>query len=216
MSSLLFPKKSHRKIITLPNKCNELAEFLGIVFGDGGIGNPWQLVITLNIEKDTDYIGYVAELISRLFDLKVRIWSRKTTKAVLIVCSSSTLVEYLHSIGVVKGNKIAQSFDIPTWIHDSASFEKAFVRGIVDTDGCLYTHRHIVGNHQYTNLGFCFASYSPKLLNSVAHIFAKNGIIPHICNKNRWICLYAKDAIGKYLEVFGSSNSRIYAKYNSW
>ena len=45
---LKYPKKSHRKQIKIPKESTRLAELMGIEFGDGGINNPWQLVITLN------------------------------------------------------------------------------------------------------------------------------------------------------------------------
>ena len=49
----------------------ELAEFMGIMLGDGFIkSNETQLGITLNSETDYLYAKYVSKLIKALFNLK--------------------------------------------------------------------------------------------------------------------------------------------------
>ena len=68
----------------------------------------------------------------------------------------------------------------------------------------------------YKNIGFCFTSSSQNLLNSVADIFRKFDIKPHITDKGRRIYLYGKDSVIKYLRIFGSSNPRIIEKYKEW
>ena len=117
--------------------------------------------------------------------------------------------------GIIFGDG-GQRFGIPRWIERNSGFEKAFVRGLMDTDGCFYTHRYVVCNKNYYNLGLCFASFSQKLIESVARIFIKNGIEPHFANKRRWICLYSNVAQQTYLRVFGSSNPRIFEKRRHW
>ncbi len=70
---LQYPKKSHRKKILLPKHSIHLAEFFGIMLGDGGINNPWQATITLNATKDREYSRYIKELIKFLFGLPPRV-----------------------------------------------------------------------------------------------------------------------------------------------
>ncbi len=62
VSSLKFPNKSHRKPILFPSESEELAELIGIIFGDGGINNNWQLVISLNAISDYLYASYISSL----------------------------------------------------------------------------------------------------------------------------------------------------------
>ncbi len=213
---LKYPLKSHRKEISIPQESVYLAEFIGIIFGDGGINNDWQLVISLNSERDLDYSKYVVKLIKTLFSLETSIRKRPRQNTLVIVCSSMNLLDFLIGKGAVKGNKIRQKFDIPKWISGNSSYEKAFVRGLVDTDGCLYNHRHKVAGKVYTNIGFCFASSSPPLLKSVGNILQLAGIEPHIKYEKNHIYLYSSKAVIKYLRIFGSSNSRILNKYVSW
>mgnify|MGYP001609199900 FL=1 len=160
VSSLKYPKKSHRRSIRFPKNSILLAEFMGIEFGDGGIGNPWQVVITLNSEKDVVFAKYTLDLIHRLFGIDAAVRKRKNKNALQIVSTSISLVDFLVSKGAVRGNKVAQCFNIPGWIRSKNSYEKAFVRGLVDTDGCLYIHRHIVNGTSYKNIGLCFTSWS--------------------------------------------------------
>lgn len=212
---LKYPRKSHRKKIKIPRNSCLLAEFLGIVFGDGGIGNPWQLVITLNAISDNDYSHYLEQIINKLFQIKPVIWKRPKENTLRIICSSTSLVDFLIKKGCVKGNKVKQQLDIPSWIKKVSSYKKAFVRGLVDTDGCLYIHKHHTKGKLYKNIGFCFTSASLPLLKSVGDILRENNIKPHYRGKQR-IFLYGETPIKRYLKIFGSSNSRIINKYKKW
>lgn len=216
LASLRYPRKSHRKVIKLPKDSTTLAEFMGIEFGDGGINNPWQIVITLNSEKDKEYAQHVTQIIFNLFGVTPAVRKRKTRNALQIISSSTSLVDFVVTKGAARGNKILQNFDIPKWIYKKAVYQKAFVRGLMDTDGCLYIHRHKVGGKLYKNLGLCFSSSSSNLLHSVAGILDKFDIQPHIPATGKNIYLYSSGAVLRYLRIFGSSNPRITAKYEEW
>ncbi len=216
IGTLKYPKKSHRKLITLPPESSRLAELMGIELGDGGINNEWQLVITLNSIADLEYSHYVKALLEELFGIQVAVRKRKGVNALVLVCSSTSLVDFLVTKGAVRGNKIAQQIDIPQWIKGTDAFEKLFVRGLVDTDGCLYIHKHTVAGSQYRNIGFCFTSKSKPLIHSVAAILQKFGITPHIMANESTIYLYREAAVVDYLRIFGSSNPRITNKFEQW
>lgn len=213
---LRFPKKSHRKKVISPNESFELAEFLGIVFGDGGINNKWQLVISLNSIRDANYSMYIFNLIKRLFGIVPVIRKRPKQNTLVVVSSSTTLVEILIEKGAVKGNKVEQMIDIPIWIKNNFEYKKAFVRGLVDTDGCIFIHKHRIKAKFYENIGFCFTNFSKNLIISVAEILLEFGIKPHVTQDGHYIYLYNETAIKNYLNIFGSSNARIYQKYASW
>ncbi len=216
IATLTYPLKSHRKTINFPEESPLLAELMGIELGDGGINNKWQLVITLNSIADLVYSTYVKTILEQLFAVEVAVRKRKGKNALVLVCSSTSLVDFLVIKGAVRGNKIAQQIDIPAWISGKDEYEKNFVRGLVDTDGCLYVHRHTVAGSEYGNIGFCFSSYSPPLIRSVGAILKKFGITPHIMANETKIYLYSKKAVVDYLRIFGSSNPRILDKFEQW
>ncbi|MBU1083403.1 hypothetical protein KKE14_03135 [Patescibacteria group bacterium] len=215
-SLLKYPEKSHRKIVHFPEDSKESAELLGIVFGDGGINNDWQLVITLNSDADIKYSRYVDELLRKLFKIDVYIRKRPNMNALVLVCSGSNLVDFLVDKGAVRGNKVIQQIDIPDWINSNQEYQKSFVRGLVDTDGCLFIHKHVVNGIFHANIGFCFTNSSKKLILSVARILKEFGIEPHITDEGRRIYLYSVKSVTSYLDIFGSSNPRISEKYLEW
>lgn len=116
----------------------------------------------------------------------------------------------------MRGNKIRQQIDIPKWISENPLYSRYFVRGLFDTDGGFYTHNHMVTGKHYTNIGFCFCSLSLPLVISIAQILRKYDINPHIEAKGTKIYLNSQKDIVQYLNVIGSSNPRIYNKFNNW
>ncbi len=114
IASLKYPKKSHRKQILLPEESVALAEFMGIELGDGGINNPWQVVITLNAQADFDYSSVVNNLVKSLFNLEAH--SFKRGKNTLVLSFSSTeLVDFLVSKGAPRGNKLRKGAEVDIW-----------------------------------------------------------------------------------------------------
>ena len=215
-SLLKYPKKSHRKIVNFPSESKELAELFGIVFGDGGINNDWQLVITLNSNSDLEYSRYVDKLLRKLFKIDAYIRKRPNCNVLVLVCSGSNLIDFLISKGAVRGNKVLQQIDIPHWINNNSKYKKAFVRGLVDTDGCLFIHKHTIKHIEYNNIGFCFTNSSKKLIISTAKILKEFGINPHVTDEGRRIYLYSVKSVTSFLDIFGSSNPRISNKYSKW
>ncbi len=213
---LLYPKKSHLKKVVFPKKSSKLSELLGIIMGDGEISNPWQVIISLNSKKDVQFSKYVSLLFKELFQVKVKISKRKGEDCLKVVCSSKSVVDFLVANGAIRGNKIKNFISIPNWIFRSCINSQTFVRGLVDTDGCLYVHKHIAGKKLQSNLGFCFTSGSSSLLKLVAEVFVRNGIKPHITDKCRRIYLYSIKDIEEYLKKFGSSNDRINKLFDNW
>ncbi|MDO8649744.1 MAG: hypothetical protein Q7K33_00270 [Candidatus Berkelbacteria bacterium] len=214
-SLLKYPKKSHRKMVKLPEDSVELAEFMGIMAGDGGVSNPWQFAITVNSIADRIYAEYIKNLIFRLFKLEIRFMERER-HALVIVCSSTTVLDFLIDRGFTRGDKIRLGIGFPSWVHKKASYEKAFVRGLMDTDGCLFIHKHRVAGKEYRNLGLTFTSFAPGLVGGMAKALQNNGITPHFSNDRRSIYLYKVESVVKYLSIFGSSNPRITRKYEEW
>lgn len=212
------PLKSHRKVVNIPDKSKELAEVIGIIYGDGGINNAWQLVITLNSVSDSQYAVYVQGLLKNLFHIEVSVRKRPSQNAMVLVCSSRSLLDLLVANGAVRGNKIKQKIEIADWIKTNSSYKKFLVRGLVDTDGCLYIHKHVTKGspHQQSNIGFCFTNSSKDLIAFVAEVLAGNDIKPHISKGGTNVYLYSAKSVKKYLDIFGSSNPRIINKYDEW
>lgn len=214
--TLRYPKKSHRKKVTLPKYSKNLAEFFGIMMGDGGINNEWQANVTVNSIVDLDYSKYISVLSKKLFDIDPVIRKRKNKKALVISLTSIAVVDFLVLNGLPRGNKLKNGLSIPEWILSKPLYRKMCVRGLVDTDGCVFIHTHKIHGKIYKNIGLTFTSYSSELIFQVAEIFQEFGIMPHVSKRGRDIYIYQAGLVLRYLKIFGTSNRRIESVYKKW
>ena len=213
--TLTYPNKSHRKEIIKARPSPNLAEYLGVLAGDGSIQNAWQVTISLNATKDLAYATYLLRLTKQLFGIEAKIRKKKFQNCCDLICSSTTLVEHVLELGMVRGNKIKGEICIPKWVMTKPDYSIAYVRGLIDTDGCLYIHRHNVRNRTYFNLGLCFVSHAEKLLHETLEILLSAGI-PAKLTSGKKIYVYSASGVKKYLSIFGSNNQRIWRIYNDW
>lgn len=216
LKKLTYPKKSHPKEFKIPKYSQDLAEFFGIMMGDGGINSDWQFTITLNAISDRDYCEKVICLSNKLFGVKPTVSQRRNSNTLVLKFSSVYLVRYLIKLGLPNGNKMRNGLNIPEWIILNKKFKKACVRGLIDTDGCIFIHRHSIKGKIYKNLGLSFRSYDPKLIIQVADIFREFDIMPHVSKRGTDLSLYKEGSVIKFLNTFGTSNERIYSKYDEW
>lgn len=174
------------------------------MLGDGGIRSKYQLTISFNYKTDREFAGYIARLIKRLFAVEYIISRKKDSLGADIVVSSARVIDFLLKQGLIAGSKIKNQVDIPGWIKKNNKFQKACLRGLVDTDGSLYCHRYKVNNKWYEYLKLDFTSCSKPLLRSAYAIFTNLGIKASL--KGVHITVSAKSEVNRYLAKVGSSN----------
>lgn len=133
----------------------ELAEFIGIMLGDGHISH-FQTIVTLG-SKEESYVHYVAKLINRIFKIKPKISIKKNGYRDVYV-GSVELTKWLRSQGL-KNNKVKSQVSVPSWIFSDRKLIESFVRGFFDTDGSVYKLRH--------GIQISFTNHSEKLLKCV-------------------------------------------------
>lgn len=199
------------KEITIPQRNNKLAEFVGIIIGDGGITKR-QITVTLNCETDKLYSSFVKNLIRELFEVDPSIYVRKNESTVSIVVSRTHLVSFCKSIGLKIGNKLKQNLDIPEWIKRNKSFTISCIRGLIDTDGCLFNECHKINKKKYCYPRLSFESYSKQLRSSVFRILKELGFSSKIRN-NRSVHLENRNDIIEYFNLIGTSNPKHERKF---
>lgn len=152
-----------RKKIKRPAHSAELAEFLGIMLGDGGI------------------------------------------------------TRYQAKISLKRGHKIRNQVDVPEWIWSCAEYRIACLRGLMDTDGCVFYHRYRVNGKMYGYIKLCFTSYCRPLLDSAKRLFESLSLFPtvHRYDGHR---LYLHDTMAarRYFEVVGTNNPRYRSRFESY
>jgi len=201
------------KPINKPRKSRELAEFIGIMLGDGGFtAKAKQIQITLNNIDDKEYINFVCGLTNKLFGRKPSVFKCKNAVASKISISSVSLVDYLVKLGLKIGNKIKLQVDIPDWIKNNMLYSIACVRGLVDTDGCVFNHRYYVNNKFYNYKKLAFTTYSQPMRKSVYKILKSIGLNPRL-SSYRDIRIDSRKDMEIYFNVVGSNNTKHLNKY---
>jgi len=200
------------KPIQKPSYSEKLAEFAGIILGDGGI-NQRQVVITLHRKDDKEYSKFIVSLIKKLFNVPVGTCDRKESLATNYIVSRSELVRFCtEKLGLKKGNKVKQQVDIPNWIKQNKQYAIACVRGLVDTDGCVFNHRYKVKARWYSYKKLSFTSYSRPLRESVFNILKNNGLNPRLA-QDKDIRIDSIEDMKKYFKTFESHNPKHLRKY---
>ncbi len=193
------------KDILVPEASETLAEFMGIMMGDGTVA-PYHIAIALHSVDDRAYADYVSDLIFNLFGVKPKIYKRNECRAINVVVARKQLVELLQDLGLPKGNKITQGISIPDWILQNEIYSRACVRGLVDTDGSVFNHRYNSKGKRYSYKKLAFTSASENLRNDVVGIMLDNDIKPSCYGTN--VRIETKSGMQRYMGIIGSHNPK--------
>ena len=203
------------KSIREPRKSIDLAEFAGIIIGDGGITKN-QVIISLDPKTDREYVSFVTNFLTKLFGVKPSIYSKnKGVSVVKIAISRVKLVNFCRSIGLKVGNKLKQGLDVPDWIKEKESFKISCVRGLMDTDGCFFVERHKIKGKIYSYPRIAITSYSKNLCDSVFTILEELGFSPRI-RGGRNVQLENIAEIKKYFKLIRTNNFKHKRKFETF
>ena len=128
---------NHLKNVRIPAYSPVLAEFIGVMLGDGHLSH-FQVVVTLG-NKEESYAVHVRELMHELFHTDARICLRKDGYRDLYF-GSTVATAWLRKMGLVS-NKVREQVSSPAWIYEKPEYMRAFLRGFFDTDGSIYKLR---------------------------------------------------------------------------
>jgi hypothetical protein len=211
---LTYPNKSHRQIFITPEFSENLAEFCGIMLGDGGI-SKYQAKVTLNSGEESEYGAFIVNLIEDIFQIQSGLTRRTDSNAFDIVISRIGIVEFLTDVcGLKLGNKIIQKADIPQWIKENTLYATACMRGLFDTDGSIFTHKYISKGKEYSYKKLGFTSVSEPLLYSAHTILNDAGLNARFGSRFD-VRVDSKADVQRYFEIFGSHNTKHLNRYAS-
>jgi hypothetical protein len=184
------------------------------MLGDGGI-SQYQVIVTLNAIDDKEYSVYVACLIKKLFGVDPSFYYRKTASAVHIVVSRIGLVDFLtRECGLIVGNKIMKNADIPEWIKENTEMHVSCIRGLVDTDGSVFTHKYLSKGKEYRYKKLSYTSVSVPLLYSAHALLKEQGLTPRF-GSNSDLRLDSKSDMNRYFSIISSHNPKHLNRYAS-
>lgn len=202
-----------RKLIRKPKQNINLAEFIGIMLSDGSI-TPKQVQISLNKKTEKEYIEFVKCLIKKLFKLNSGI-NYKKGNGMRLQTSSKELVDYLLKLGLNQG-KGQKPRSVPQWILKNLKYQIACLRGLMDTEGCVFPHRYKVNGKLYSYKKIAFKNNSYPLIKFVYNFLKNIGLHhPRIAKNLKEVRIESKDDVQKYFQLVGFHNSKNLKRYKN-
>lgn len=130
----------------------ELAEFIGIMVGDGHLGNyrnkkgkkaynHYEISISGNSKDEQYYTYYVNPLFHKMFNTKFKIKILKEKNSIQLRKDSKLIYEFLTKIIGIPQRKDRIMIP-PQVLSGTKDIKAAFVRGLADADFCLTTIRN--------------------------------------------------------------------------
>lgn len=195
-----------RKQIRYPKPSELLAEFIGIFLGDGSFGVKYQIAISWNHKCEQDYAKHIQKMVRDLFGLESRIRVREQYGSAEVVISSSNLVDYVRKLTGIKADEAKKLFKLPAWLSKNKRYKVGFLRGLFDSEGCVYQHQYYSNKKSYRYTKIAVTNYCDKIL-AVFQDFLKSLEIDTVKYKNR-VHIYCEADTKRFFELIGSNNSK--------
>jgi len=201
--------------INLPMESEQLAELCGIIMGDGHVNN-YQISMTTNLRTDYKHALFVQKLFKSCFSTPVSIRKRYNKNVVIVVLSSKVAADFLVKKGLVRGHKINADMRIPAWIKKNKAYSKAFIRGLFDTDGCVYLDKHQIKGKLYKYIGWTITSNAGTFLLDVTNLMEQLGFPVTKRPSQNSVFLRRREEVKRYFAEIGTSNSKHKARYRQF
>ncbi len=186
----------------------KLAEYVGIMLGDGNINYPKQprIKIAFNSIVDKEYLLLVETLLKELFSTKVIIEHRTNENTSNLYMFERKVIRFIiNEVGLRPSPKWERAI-VPQWILQR-KLESFVLRGYFDTDGCV-----VMTNNNGTLYPRLEMKVSPSPMQEQFVTFFKNsnfnfGVYPIGKGKVR-IQLNGKSELKKWREQIGFTNPK--------
>jgi len=228
-----------RRGVKFPSKLTRrLAEFLGIMIGDGhlgeypGVGKYGTKFVRRYIHisanaKEIEYIDYIGKLFLQLFNVKLKMRIDTKPGAVALQANSKGILEYLNIIGEIPVNRKTEYLEIPIIIKKSSlNMKYAFLRGLADTDFSMSFRNRPGKGHIYPVIKATFKS--KMLIRNLEKLFSEMGFkyctyYNEIRHDKRFdsvmehnIYLNGRKNFGMWINRIGFSNHKFHRKVNKF
>ena len=152
---------------------------------------------------DEDYfLNYLKPLIRRIFPfVNPHIYYRTDENTIILRVYSKELHKLFIDIGFKNGKK-SRTVKIPEFIINKENLMNATIRGIFDTDGCVFMDKRKDYKKPYPRI--TLQSASIELVNQLEHFLSKNFKL-YVNRSNR-------DGYRNYLEIYGHAQLETFLK----
>ena len=204
------------------NLNNNMAQFYGILMGDGCISNyynsKWKVYefrIDGNAITDYDYFNkYLVDLIKKITGKSLAIKYRKDCNGIFVRFKFKALAYFFHEeLDFPFGKK--GEISICQKICQNSTFLKEALIGFFDTDGSLYfTKNDYKKIRSYPIIEL--STHSKKLLNQFEKIMSNLGFKYVISHYKDSLRLHGKKNLLRWFRFFGSNHPDKLSKYEFW
>ena len=194
-TNLNYSENLGKYAITQPikqlRKEDKLAEIFGIILGDG---NLCRNRIHISFDKRAKgYISYVRNLFREATGLYLRYNEINGTNQSYLYCYNQDLIKEFISLGLQRGDKITNQVSVPNWVKEKEIYSKRCLRGLIDTDGCIYFSK------RDKQIYIKFTNFNKVLLDDFSQITKRLGYHFAHANKNNF-CLYRKKEVARFIK----------------
>ena len=133
-----------------------LSEMIGVFLGDGCFhikkNNSYFIFISMD-KKDKEYTKYLKNLFLELYpNEKFVIY--ECPDQVRLINRSKKFGNDIIKKGIIPGDKVKNKVKFPIWIWKNKKYVTGVLRGLFDTDGCIYRKYE-----NYLQIQYKFANY---------------------------------------------------------
>ena len=239
LSKIEMSKQDIKKGVRLPSRLTrDLAEFVGIMVGDGHLSSFVRLdkkgrkIIQSDLKisgnkKERCYLMYIMNLFYSLFNIKLIYAQDTEPNAIILRVYSKGIVQFLSKICEIPLNRKTCTVRIPNLIKNSdSSIKYCFLRGLADTDFSLVFQNKTGKGHNYPVIKAKFRS--KNLVKDLEDVFSHLRF--NYCtyyNEMRKderfeptrihnIYLYGRENLRKWMSLIGFSNPKYWRKIKKW
>lgn len=183
----------------------DFAEFVGIVIGDGNIYDrgPTYVEICGDPVLDAEFMsGICPKLESLGFKPKMKI----RYGGLRLRINNKNLVKELKLIGLPAGSEKCTESQIPKIFLSDWELTRKCIKGIFDTDGCIFYDKRSVYKTPYVRI--CLHMKNKKLLKQIQGILLSKSIDAKVNTHGYNLSINGRTEVNKFLQNVGFSNKR--------
>jgi intein/homing endonuclease len=219
-SDIKLMKKDLDKGLELPNQISsELAEIIGIHFGDGHMTKKYRytykITYTCNLLEEP-YVKHILNLFSKIFNISLKIYRVPDRGCFVLSVYSKALCDFFNKKLCVPYSP-KNNLQIPLSLYQEKEYLASFLRGLFDTDGCIITQEKDKYRYPLVRITTKSKDFADSIFKALLFL----EIPSYICTKS------GKNFVGydvvarnknakKFFKIVGSNNPKNIKKMGTW
>src|SRR3989344_8239785 len=202
----------------------KLAEFVGVMMGDGNLSlykSDYRVSITGHKNDDLAHFQYLQDMFIDLFNKKLKL--RDKGHYILLEISNKEIFSKLHNLGIPIGKKSA-IVEIPPNIFNNLTLSKSFLKGFADAEFSVTFKKAGRKKHSYPRLSVDISS--KKMIEQISQILERLNISYKTYERHRkrndkeyityTIDINGKENLSKWVLSVGFNNQKHLEKIKTW